>query len=178
MRQKKQFFKTKEVAQIAMIVAAMVSGGYIIYMTLGQIPLPGIKYVVMAPYFSVVMALLVDLSPKPYRIFWVNAVFSGIMTTINFYMGLSILCVGLLCSGLEFVLKGSSKRAYILGASYAMFTVGVSLFFSKYIIGNALFQMVTPIYIGILMSLTLALGSIGAIMGVFISKKVKGGLSG
>lgn len=178
MRQKKKSFKTKDLAQIAMIVAAMVTGGYVIYVTMGQMPLPGIKYVVMAPYFSVVMALLVDLSPKPYRIFWVNTVFSGIMTTINLYMGLSILCVGILCSLLEFMVKASAFRAYILGGAYAVFTVAVSLLFSKYLIANVLFKMISPLYIVILMAMALILGSVGAIMGVFISKKVKGGLLG
>lgn len=172
MNKNKRLFNTKDVAIIAMQVAALIVGGYFIVLTVGQFPLPGIKYVAMAPYLTLIMVIVAGTSKKPYRIFYVNLVFAAIMSTVNLYMGLAIFLVGGICGLEERFLNHVSFKNEILGISYAVWTVGISLLVSKYLIGSALFQLITPIYMLLMMLCAVFTGGIGAYFARIILKRL------
>lgn len=170
MSRKKSLLNTKDIAIIAMQVAALIVGGYFIVLTMGQFPLPGIKYVALAPYLTMVMFIIEARTNRPYSVFYVNLVFAGMMTLINLYMGLAIVIVGVLYVTEERLIKGCALKSEVLAVSYAVWTVGVSLMVSKYLIGTAVFQIITPLYILVLMGIAILAGGIG----VYFAKLVLG----
>ncbi|MGX8795748.1 hypothetical protein ACR6HW_06610 [Fusibacter sp. JL298sf-3] len=168
----RQPLKTKELAEIAMIVAAIVAGGYVIYLIMGQVPLPGVKYTAMAPYLALMVAFIKQHFKRRYIVLTVNTVFALIMGLVNLYMGLAIVSVGLLTTLVEVVSDGSRWRVQIAGAAYGAFCVGVSLAVSKYLIGSALFEKLTPQYMGALVAIAAALGVVGAYAGIWLDRRI------
>lgn len=165
--------KTKDIAEIALLVSALLVGGFAIYFTLGQFPFPGVKYVMMAPYVSCFMAFIVAKEKNSQRYVMVNAVFALTMMGINLYMGFAILVVTGLTYVLYKILERYKWRSYFIGSSYALFTVGISMVISKYIIGNAMFRLLNWQIACFLLVLSIALGIVGAYVGIQIHKRFR-----
>lgn len=174
MAKKRKQILTKEVTEIGMAVAALIVGGYVIYIIGSQFPLPGIKYTIMAPYLSLVIAFVLTYFKGQYAVLIVNAVFAMIMTMINPYMGISIFIVGLLTFLVQKLLP-QRWRFYVhtVAALYSGFVVGVALMVSKLFIGTVFFQKITYPYMVALMLFAVMAGVFGAYFGVIIGRRVK-----
>jgi hypothetical protein len=166
--------KTHVLTKMAMTVAALIVGGYVIYLFSSQLPLPGFKYALMAPYLSMLMAIAIKLLPLRHSLLWVNLVFGLIMATVNFYMGLSIIGVGLVTDGFGIFIPMAFKwRIQFLAALYSFFVVVIALMVSVLFIGHGMYDAVGGPYIGILSLFAFLMGGFGANYGVKVANRIQ-----
>lgn len=166
---------TSMVTQVAIAVAAIIVGGYSIYIVSSQVPLPGVKYTAMAPYLSLIMAVAITYFEQKNIILVINAVFALIMTLINPYMGLAIFLTGLSTQGVYYAIPDKvSMKVNIVAASYSAFVAGIALQVSKLLVGSEFYDRVSPPYIFGLMAIAFVIGLVGAKFGIQIGKRVKG----
>lgn len=154
---------TKEITYIGLGLAGMIVGGFAIYQVSAVLPIPGVKYILMAPVLSMVLYLLVNLLNTKNVILKTGLVFTVIMSIINVYMGLSILiatCGAHLCQVLF-------KRASFGAIAFSFFTGVGALLVSKYLIGGV-FTRITLAWILVTGCLC---GFVGA-YGVYVGKKI------
>ncbi|MCD4714244.1 MAG: hypothetical protein K8R73_13245 [Clostridiales bacterium] len=171
---KKSNLNTSVLTQIAIAVAAIIVGGYAIYIVSSQIPLPGVKYTAMSPYLSLIMAVMLISFEIKNIILIVNAVFAMLMTIINPYMGVAILSTGILTQMVDYFIPNRFKyRVYCVAASYSAFVAGTALTVSKLFIDSVVFEMVTAPYLIGLMVIAFVLGLFGAHFGIIVGKRVK-----
>lgn len=165
---------TSTVTQVAIAVAAIIVGGYTIYIVSSQVPLPGVKYTAMAPYLSLIMAISITYFEQKNIILLINAVFALIMTLINPYMGLAIFLTGLCTQLVYYVIPDRfTKKVIVVAASYSAFVAGVALQVSKIFVGSEFYDRVTIPYVLGLMAIAFVIGLLGAKIGVQVGKRVK-----
>ena len=85
---------TKVITNIAMGVGALIVGGLAIFSLSRVLPFPGGKYLMMSPYLSMVMYIIMHKAPTSLTPFMVGAVFGGIMAFVNIFMGIAIISTG------------------------------------------------------------------------------------
>lgn len=165
---------TREITEIAMSVAALIVGGYLIYIVSSQFPLPGVKYTVMAPYLSLIAAFVLTYFNSSWVLLIVNMVFAMVMTIISPYMGISIIAVALLTHFSYLIIRIKARyRTFLVASLYSSYVVGVALWISKTFIGTAIFKNITLPYVLLLMLLAFFTGAFGAHFGVIIGTRVK-----
>lgn len=165
---------TSVLTQIAIAVAAIIVGGYAIYIVSSQVPLPGVKYVAMSPYLSLIIAVVLISFDVKNIILIINAVFAMLMTIINPYMGVAILSTGILTQMVDYLIPSRFKyRVYCVAASYSAFVAGTALSVSKLFIDSVVFDMITGPYLLVLMAIAFVLGLLGAHFGIVIGKRVR-----
>lgn len=166
--------KASEVAQIATAVSAIIVGGYGILVLSSPFAIPGLKYIMMAPYLSLVMSILLNRIKVSFVLLKANAVFAMIMSMINLYMGLAIISSGLLTEGLGLILgKKTPWSIRIVTSAYSGFVILTALPISKHLIGGALFESITSGWMIIAALMAFCLGLVGSLVGEFISKRLK-----
>jgi len=165
--------KTRELVQIAIAVAAIIVGGYGILVLSAPFALPGIKFIMMAPYLSMIMMILLQRIEDPYMILKINAVFALIMMSINLFMGLSIALSGLSTQILQKLLGvKTSFKMKLIASAYSAFVVLTALPISKYFIGGAVFEAIENRWIVIAACLAFFVGFVGSLVGIFINKRI------
>lgn len=165
---------TSVLTQIAIAVAAIIVGGYAIYIVSSQIPLPGAKYTAMSPYLSLTIAVMLISFDVKNIILIVNSVFAMLMSIVNPYMGLAILATGILTQMIDYLVPSRFKyRIYCVSASYSAFVAGTALTVSKIFIDSVVFDRITPSYLVVLMGIAFVLGLFGAHFGIIVGKRVK-----
>lgn len=172
----KELTKTQIITRIAMTVAVLIAGGYAIFILSSLFPLPGVKYLLMTPYLSLIITVVLKTIHTRYVVLKINTVFALIMSIINIYMGLAILLTGI-CAQVVVMLLGSFKYGVQLSAaSYSAFTVGSALLVSRFLIGGV-FEHISVGWIATAAVLAFAMGLLGSILGNQIAYKVRKGLS-
>ncbi len=162
-----------EIAQIAIAVATIIVGGYGILILSSPLAIPGMKYIMMAPYLSMVLMILMNKIESKYVIVKVNTVFAMIMMMINLYMGLAIFLSGMLAQGVQLLLpKNTEWTKRVVCSSYASFVLLTALPISKYLIGGAVFEAIENKWIVIAAVIAFLFGYAGTLMGSFISKRM------
>jgi energy-coupling factor transport system substrate-specific component len=165
---------TSVLTQIAIAVAAIIVGGYAIYIVSSQVPLPGVKYTAMSPYLSLIIAILLISFDIKNIILIVNAVFAMLMSIISPYMGLAILSTGILTQLVDYLVPSGLKyRVHIVAASYSSFVAGTALTVSKLFIDSVVFERINGPYLLVLMGIAFVLGLFGAHFGIVIGKRVR-----
>ncbi len=165
---------TKHITEVAMAVAALIVGGYLIYIISSQFPLPGVKYTAMAPYLSLIVAFVLTYFKSANTLLLINLVFAMVMSLMNLYMGLSIVLVGLLIHFSQWLIPRSWRfYAGFIASLYSAYVVGVSLLVSKWLIGSIVFKNITLPYVLLLMGIAFLTGAFGAHFGLIIGKRVK-----
>lgn len=162
-----------EIAQIAIAVATIIVGGYGILILSSPFAIPGFKYIMMAPYLSMVLMILMNQVKSNYVILKSNAVFALIMMMVNLYMGLSIILAALLTQLVQkLLLKNTKWTKRIVASAYSSFVLLTALPISKYLIGGAVFENIANTWILISAVIAFIVGYIGALMGEFISRRM------
>lgn len=166
--------KASEVSQIAIAVSAIIVGGYGILVLSSPFAIPGLKYIMMAPYLSLVMSILLNRIKVSFVLLKANAVFAMIMSMINLYMGLAIMSSGLLTEGLTFILgKKTPWSRRIVTSAYSGFVILTALPISKYLIGGAVFERISTEWIFIAALIAFCFGLVGSLVGEFINERLK-----
>lgn len=162
-----------EIVQIAIGVGTIIVGGYGILVFSSPFAIPGMKYIMMAPYLSLVMTVLRSRLSGKYVLLKANAVFAMIMSFINLYMGIAIFLSGVLTQILQLVLWKRNKWTTVLVCSgYSSFVLLTALPISKYLIGGVAFERISDKWILISAGIAFVIGCIGSLTGVFISKRI------
>lgn len=167
--------KTKNITEIGIALATLIVGGYAIFMVGGAIVLPGFKYLLMGPYLSLVMTIVIMRIKVKYLIFKFNLVFAGIMSMLNIFMGLSILLTGIATELTTSLVRGNLKLKSVVGGSfYSGYVTMSALIVSKMMIGGPIFEKITNTWILIAFLIACLLGFIGSRFGIFISDRIGG----
>ena len=156
--------KTKDITYVAFGVAALIAGGFLVLTVSRIMPFPGVKFMLMAPFISMMMYILSVKIENRYAILYIGLVFAGIMTLFNIVMGISIVTTTVLTQLSILWIKKIKERATVGGCLYAMYTGLTALVFSKYLIGGV-FEMVSYSWIIIVTLICLLFGSLGIIFG-------------
>ncbi|MCH4886490.1 hypothetical protein EZV73_02870 [Acidaminobacter sp. JC074] len=161
--------KTKDITTISFGVASIIAGGFIVLAVSKLMPFPGIKFILMAPFLSMMMYVLSMKIENKYAILYIGLVFAGIMSLFHVVMGLSIVTTTLLTQVSIIGFIDKDKRSMLGGIFFSMYTGLTALIFSKHLIGG-IFENVTFIWIGITVIICAGFGLVGGIFGKRILK--------
>ena len=138
--------KTHETAMIAIGVATLIGGGLAIYIVSSAFPLPGIKYVIMAPFISTVLFVVQSKLKTPHVLLKFGLVFAMVMTLMNVFMGIAILATTL-ASHISVAWIAKLDRKHFWGSVlFSTYTGLFALWVSKIMIGG-IFEVLTPLWI-------------------------------
>lgn len=158
--------KVKEITYIAIGVATLIAGGFAIFQISMFFPIPGIKYILMSPYLSMVIFILLSKVNDKFALLKIGFTFGLIMMMINMYMGLTIVLTSILSQISINYLKDSFKISF--GAVLFSVYAGISaLLVSKYIIGGV-FKEISNFWLLITGFICMIFG----VIGVYLAKKI------
>lgn len=160
---KGESMKTKDITHIAISVAVLISGGYAIFFISKLFPLPGVKYLMMAPFLSIVVYVMLMKVEARLTILMMGSVFGIIMGIMNIYMGIAILMTAVLSQVCLWPVKNQKFRAYLGGMLFPGFTGLTALWVSKYMIGGIFEDISLPWVIMTGITCTL-IGAISSLM--------------
>lgn len=163
---------TSALTNIAMGVGALIVGGLAIFSISRIIPFPGGKYLLMAPYLSMVIYVIMHRVPRSITPFLVGGVFGGIMGFVNLFMGLSIVLTGIGAALSSVPFKDEKHKIFIGATAFSTFTLLTSLNISKYMIGGV-FETIPNWWIYAATLIGTGFGAFGALIGRHILKYLK-----
>lgn len=166
---------TRDTTFFALLLSALIAGGYVLFIISRTIPVPGFKYVIMAPYFALVLMFLMAKVPRKGAILLFNAGFAGIMSFITPVMGFAILSTGAMTEGVFILLSKGIKKPtqhMITASSYSAFAVLTSILFTYWLTNIQVYEIIGPIGTAALTALAFILGAIGAYVGLVIRKRI------
>ena len=132
---------TKEMVQLALTVAALIAGGYVLYFIGVIFPIPGFKYLILTPYLSFIITFVILYFKNPRSFFYFNTTFGMIMSLMNIYMGLAILSVGIITQIFISILpKKWPFYNYIISFIYAESVIYLAVFVSAFILQLPLYD--------------------------------------
>lgn len=127
---------TRDITYIAFGVVAMIAGGAVVLSLSMVFPIPGAKYILMAPWLSMVVSILLAKVRRRHVLALFGTVFGLIMSAMNLYMGLAIVMTGLLSDVSSLPFKEEAKP-FFGGVFFAGYTGLTALAVSKFMIGGA-----------------------------------------
>lgn len=168
---------TKDLTFYALLLAALIAGGYVLFILSRTIPIPGIKYVIMSPYFSLVLMLLMSRTPRKGAILLFNTGFAGIMSLMTPVMGFAILATGAMTECVFQITEGRLnilRQQSITAASYSAFSVLTSIVFAYWLTDVLIYEL-----IGLMGTLALSLtaftlGMVGSFAGILVRRRMAG----
>lgn len=173
MRMKDQRSKNNEIALIAMSVAMIIGGGIGIYMISAVLPIPGGKYIMMAPFVSTVLYVIQMKLKGDFTILKIGSVFALTMTLVNVFMGIAILVTTLLTHLSIWWIGGYEKKAFWGSILFAGFTALCALTITKTFIGGIVDDVPYYWFVGIGM-LCSGFGVFGTILAKRVLRHLEG----
>jgi len=170
---------TRQLTYDALTLTLLIVGGVVLYYLSKVIPFPGAKFLLMAPYLTIVLYYPVKRSPKPGTITVINLGFASLLSLVSLFMGLAIVLSGLLTDLSVFILfrqydsKWKRRFGIAFYPAYAMLT---SLFITDFITGKHLYGNFGLWPALIMTIITYALGIAGAVLGEIIERRVSRGV--
>jgi hypothetical protein len=165
--------KNFEIALIAVSVAMLIGGGLVIYMVSAVFPIPGAKYVMMAPVIASILYVLQMKLKGQFTILKFGGVFALVMTLINLFMGIAIIITALLTHLSIKWMKGDEQKAFWGGLFFAGYTGLCALAVTKAFIPGLVDEVPYVVFFGIG-----ALCMIFALTGTTVAKRVLRHISG
>lgn len=156
----------KEITYISIGVATLIAGGFTIFQLSLAFPIPGVKYILMSPYLSMVIYILLSKIKSKFALFKIGCTLGLIMMMINLYMGITIILTALL-SQLSIFYQDNRNRAFYGAVLFSTYAGLCALFVSKYIIGGVFKEMSNLwfVYTGLICL-------IFGILGTILAKKI------
>lgn len=159
--------KSREIAFIAVGVATLIAGGGVIFIISSVFPLPGVKYILMSPYLSMVIYVIQSKIPVKFTLLKMGIVFALIMTVINLFMGITIIITTLLTQMSITFIKRFDKKTFWGSVLFSTYTGLCALTISKYIIGG-IYREISSMWFLLIGLVCLVFG----ILGTLLAKKV------
>ncbi len=153
--------KSKAITNIAIGIAAVIGGGLIIFQFSTLVPMPGMKFILMAPYLSMMFYILQMRLISQYSILQIGGLLGCIMSIINIFMGISIILTSLFSMIVTMPFQNKKTRAAIGSIAFSGFSAITGLTVSKVFIGG-IYDEVTIVWMMISFSISLILGGLGA----------------
>ena len=169
---------TGELTFMALMSSALLVGGYMLYILSKTIPLPGSKFLVMAPYLSLVMYLSLKHTRRTWTMTIISTVFGIVISIFSLFMGIAIIAAGIFSdlTGLLIPNHYTTERSIkIASTSYAFWSFAVSLFITDFVTGNILYGVFGPITFILMGVLIFSLGYLGTLFGGITSLRIKKG---
>lgn len=169
---------TEELTFMALMVSALLVGGYVLYILSKTIPLPGSKFVIMAPYLSLVMYLSINHLKKTWTMTIISIVFGMVISIFSLFMGIAIIVAGILSDLTGLILPNKlvpQLSLKIVASSYSFWSFAVSLFITDFITGNVLYGAFGPLSFIAMGVLVFSLGYLGTLIGSITSLRIKKG---
>ncbi len=168
--------RAENITFIGLLVAVLVSGGYVLYMIGRALPIPGGKLLVMAPYLALIMFIAGARLRSPWTMTIVSVIFGAVISIFTPFMGAAILASGLLSDLSGRLIPGSAcsvRRAIVVAAFYPAWAFVIALLVSNYLTGNVLFGSAGAglLILGTVLAHLLGLG--GAIVGVRVQARLQ-----
>lgn len=130
--------KNHEIAMIAVSVAMLIGGGIAIYAVSAAFPVPGAKYIMMAPLLSTVIYVIQMKLAGEYTILKLGAVFALTMAIVNLFMSAAIIATTLLTHISIAWMKEVPRKAFWGSILFAGYTGLTALSVTKAFIGGLL----------------------------------------
>lgn len=160
-------FSILTLTRIALGVSALIVGGAVIYFISRFLPFPGTKYILMSPYLSLVIYVLMKKIPYKGTPLLICIIFGSIMSFVQLFMGLAILLTGVFTTFVSLLGRNKEERSLLGGVGFSTFTTFSALFISKYLLGGA-FLSIPNWWIGI----ATLLGTFAGIVGVLLGRNI------
>ncbi|WFR58062.1 hypothetical protein QA584_03085 [Anaerocolumna sp. AGMB13025] len=167
----------KNITTIGVGIAAIIGGGMVIYQISHIFPLPGVKFIMMSPYLSAAIFIILNKIKSHNGIMWLGGVFGGLMSLMSIYMGIAIILTTLTTHIAMCLLKNRphEQRIYIGSILFSALAGGISLLVSKTLIGGV-FAEIGMIWVLIITMLSAAFGWVGVRFGKRITKYIPNNL--
>jgi energy-coupling factor transport system substrate-specific component len=169
---KKLNFKVGEMTYISIGIAAMISGGIIIFQISTVVPLPGLKYILMAPYLSMIIYILLSIIQTDFAILKIGCVFGLLMSFINLFMGVAIVITALLTQFSIMFLDNYKKKVFLGAILFSGYTGVCAVAISKYLVGEAL-RNISNWWLVLIGITCIGFGSLGTVIASKIVKQIK-----
>lgn len=156
--------RTKDITYIALGIAALICGGIAIYQVSSFVAIPGVKYILLAPYLSMIMFVLISKIRVKHSVFVIGLPFGLIMLLMNFFMMLAIIMTSILTELSLLVVRKPNSRAFAGAVFFSGYTGASSLLISKFAIGG-IFEQIPFNWIFFTTLMCLGFGIIGALLG-------------
>lgn len=168
--------KAQHITFVGLLVAALISGGYVLYLVGRLLPVPGSKFLVMAPYLALIMFTAQSRLRSPWTMTLVSLIFAAVISVFTPFMGVAILSAGLLSDLSGRLVPGdphSEFRTCLVTALYPMWSFLLSLAVSNHLTGSILFGRVGtgPLVLGAGLVYLLGLG--GAAVGLRVKSRME-----
>jgi len=161
---------------IGLLVAALVSGGFALYLISRVLPLPGAKFLVLAPYLALAMGMGIDRLRSAWSMTMVSVVFGVVISVFTPVMGLTIVAAGLASDAAASVFRGgtlTTAKVIASAACYPAWSAVLALSVTNYLTGNALFGSLGLGPLLVTAGLAYALGAVGAALGFKILARIR-----
>lgn len=160
------------ITNIGLGIAAIIAGGFGIYQLSSLIPIPGMKFIFMAPFMSMMFYILIARVKIKASVIIIGTVFGGIMSIVSIFMGLSIFLSAAFAQLLALPFPIGDQQAAIGSVTFATASGAISLLITKLFV-KGIYEIITLPQIGLLMVLCLIFGILGAYLGSVITKYLR-----
>lgn len=127
---------TKDIANIAMGIAFLICGGFLILQLSMIFPIPGTKYIFMAPFISMVIYFILQKLEVSYGLLIIGIVFGLVMGIFSIFMTIAIVITTLLSQICVLFIKNKKRRNIFGSVLFSMFMGLTALLVSKAFIGG------------------------------------------
>ena len=170
---KKNNITTNELVSLALTVAALIVGGYMLYLVGVSFPIPGIKYLMLTPYMAFMITFILLKFENKKSFFYVNTTFALIMSLMSIYMGITIFAVGIATQIVLLVFpKTYPLYLYVASFVYAETIVFFAMFTSSVVMNLPLYDHLSTLHLLIIGFLGLITSIFGCIAGQVITKRL------
>lgn len=159
---------TRNIANIALGVAAMIAGGFMVFQLSAIFPSPLTKFMMMAPFMALMFYIINWRINQPNTNLFTGLVFMGIMAIMNIFMGLAILLDTLITHVLlKIIVKRESSRPFFAALFFSSLVGPISVIITKLFIGGA-YDLIGYEWILIIWGVTIPL----CLLGVYLGKHI------
>lgn len=159
--------KNREIVNIAIGIAALIGGGMGIYAMSAAFPIPGAKFMLMAPYLSIVLYIIQSRVRSNFVVLKLATVFALIMSFINIFMGLAIVLTGIFTQLSIVKIKNPERRIFWGSVLFSAYTGLCALVVTKTFIGG----VVASVPYWVLVGISIICGCFG-IFGTKVAKRI------
>jgi energy-coupling factor transport system substrate-specific component len=161
-------YTVKDITLIGVVAALTVVVGYVFYIAGSFFPVPGLKFVVFAPFLGFMMFIPVRKVQKIGVMSAVNLVFGALMAPVSIVMSIAIVSAGVSAELIAFIIfrnYGTLRKMLLAVGIYPVMAVLCASAAAYYFTGNAIYRLTGGwVFILILSAVIYMLGVAGAWM--------------
>lgn len=168
-------FKNREISLLGITVALIVVLGFVFYFSSYILPLPGSKFLMMAPFLAFMYTFPLIKINKKGVILILSLLFAIIMSFITLIMGVAILSAGILTEITSYIFKNKNRETEIVfsTAFFPLYSYLSFIFLSEFMLGYNLLSENTSLLLIIIGAVIYILGVLGSKSAIKVNDKIK-----